>query len=180
MGWRQTKHVFFPQNPVLYNGSRDGYIRTCDVRLSGSNWPVMCLSQGKMASVTCLRELHDENYLLSSGLDGSVRPCIHGKKIKERFRPIFSNIEGTHCTYQWYCNVCISIFYPSVRFVWLDKKGSFRCPYWQAFEFSSFEFRGNLRPFPRDVVRAFQYNGVQLYCIRIFACAIVVENDNCI
>lgn len=66
----------FPQNPVLYNGSRDGYIRTCDVRLSGSNWPVMCLSQGKMASVTCLRELHDENYLLSSGLDGSVRPCI--------------------------------------------------------------------------------------------------------
>ena len=88
MGWRQTKHALFPQNPVLYNGSRDGYIRTCDVRLSGSNWPVMCLSQGKMASVTCLRELHDENYLLSSGLDGSVRPCIDGKKISERFRPI--------------------------------------------------------------------------------------------
>lgn len=64
---------FSRRNPVLYNGSRDGYIRTCDVRLSGSNWPVMCLSQGKMASVTCLRELHDENYLLSSGLDGSLK-----------------------------------------------------------------------------------------------------------
>ena len=101
---------FFPQNPVLYNGSRDGYIRTCDVRLSGSNWPVMCLSQGKMASVTCLRELHDENYLLSSGLDGSVRPFVDRKKIKKRIRPIFSDTEGTRCPHQWYCNVCISIF----------------------------------------------------------------------
>ena len=110
MGWRQTKHALFPQNPVLYNGSRDGYIRTCDVRLSGSNWPVMCLSQGKMASVTCLRELHDENYLLSSGLDGSVRPFVDRKKIKKRIRPIFSDTEGTRCPHQWYCNVCISIF----------------------------------------------------------------------
>ena len=109
-GWRQTKRALFPQNPVLYNGSRDGYIRTCDVRLSGSNWPVMCLSQGKMASVTCLRELHDENYLLSSGLDGSVRPFVDRKKIKKRIRPIFSDTEGTHCPHQWYCNVCISIF----------------------------------------------------------------------
>lgn len=65
--------IFFPQNPVLYNGSRDGCIRTCDVRVIGPNWPVMRLNQGELASITCLRVLHDENYLLASGLDGSVR-----------------------------------------------------------------------------------------------------------
>ena len=64
---------FFPQNPVLHNGSRDGCIRTCDVRVIGPNWPVMRLNQGELASITCLRVLHDENYLLASGLDGSVR-----------------------------------------------------------------------------------------------------------
>ena len=61
------------QNPVLFNGSRDGCIRTCDVRTLGYNWPVMCLKQGKMASITCIRALRNENHLLSSGLDGSVR-----------------------------------------------------------------------------------------------------------
>ncbi|KAJ7365490.1 DDB1- and CUL4-associated factor 4 [Desmophyllum pertusum] len=60
-------------NPVLYNGSRDGCIRTCDVRLTGSSWPVMCLRQGKLASITCIRVLHDENHLLASGLDGSLK-----------------------------------------------------------------------------------------------------------
>lgn len=60
-------------HPLLYNGSRDGCIRTCDVRLIGANWPVMCLNQGKLASITCLRVLHDENYLLASGLDGSLK-----------------------------------------------------------------------------------------------------------
>ncbi|XP_058965531.2 DDB1- and CUL4-associated factor 4 isoform X2 [Pocillopora verrucosa] len=60
-------------NPVLYNGSRDGCIRTCDVRVIGPNWPVMRLNQGELASITCLRVLHDENYLLASGLDGSLK-----------------------------------------------------------------------------------------------------------
>lgn len=60
------------QNPVLYNGSRDGCIRTCDVRTLGSNWPVLCLRQGELASITCLRVLRNENHLLASGLDGSV------------------------------------------------------------------------------------------------------------
>ena len=60
------------QNPVLFNGSRDGCIRTCDVRTLGYNWPVMCLKQGKLASITCIRALHNENHLLASGLDGSV------------------------------------------------------------------------------------------------------------
>lgn len=64
---------FSRSNPVLYNGSRDGCIRTCDVRVTGSSWPVMCLMQGKLASVTCIRVLHDENYILSSGLDGSLK-----------------------------------------------------------------------------------------------------------
>lgn len=60
-------------NPVLFNGSRDGCIRTCDVRTLGYNWPVMCLKQGKLASITCIRALHNENHLLASGLDGSLK-----------------------------------------------------------------------------------------------------------
>ncbi|RMX43852.1 hypothetical protein pdam_00017841 [Pocillopora damicornis] len=60
-------------NPVLYNGSRDGCIRTCDVRVIGPKWPVMRLNQGELASITCLRVLHNENYLLASGLDGSLK-----------------------------------------------------------------------------------------------------------
>ncbi|KAL9954888.1 hypothetical protein ACROYT_G042473 [Oculina patagonica] len=60
-------------NPVLYNGSRDGCIRTCDVRTLGSNWPVLCLRQGALASITCIRVLHNENHLLASGLDGSLK-----------------------------------------------------------------------------------------------------------
>lgn len=59
--------------PLLYNGSRDGCIRTCDIRSAVSNWPVMCMRQGKLASVTCIRALRDENYLLSSGLNGSLK-----------------------------------------------------------------------------------------------------------
>jgi len=62
------------QSPILYNGSRDGIIRTCDIRMTVSdNWPVLCMRQGVLASVTCIRALRDGNYLLSSGLDGSLK-----------------------------------------------------------------------------------------------------------
>lgn len=61
-------------SPILYNGSRDGIIRTCDIRMTVSdNWPVLCMRQGVLASVTCIRALRDGNYLLSSGLDGSLK-----------------------------------------------------------------------------------------------------------
>lgn len=60
-------------NPILFNGYRDGSIYTCDIRLTGPQCPVIRLRQGKLASITCIRVLHDENYVLSSGLDGSLK-----------------------------------------------------------------------------------------------------------
>ena len=72
--WTRFRRFSLYQSPILYNGSRDGIIRTCDIRMTVSdNWPVLCMRQGVLASVTCIRALRDGNYLLSSGLDGSVR-----------------------------------------------------------------------------------------------------------
>lgn len=66
---------FNSQNNLLFNGSRDGKIRTVDLRASpqttsfeGSHCPIL----KHQSSICALKLLKDENYLISSSYDGVV------------------------------------------------------------------------------------------------------------
>ncbi|EDO44052.1 predicted protein [Nematostella vectensis] len=63
---------FAPRTPILFNGSRDGLVRTSDIRLKEPKTPVLCFSHGKGAPITCIRVLNDDNYVISSAMDGSL------------------------------------------------------------------------------------------------------------
>ena len=58
------------QSPVLFNGFRNGDIKSSDIRLTGSRVPCMFMAQEK--PVTSLKLLRDDVYLLVSGMDETV------------------------------------------------------------------------------------------------------------
>lgn len=101
--WTRFRRFSLYQSPILYNGSRDGIIRTCDIRMAVTdNWPVLCMRQGVLASVTCIRALRDGNYLLSSGLDGSVS--------RREFRHVVC-AEIYFYSRKQSCACCVCLFY---------------------------------------------------------------------
>ncbi|KAK3756018.1 hypothetical protein QZH41_010024, partial [Actinostola sp. cb2023] len=62
---------FSSQSPVLFNGFRNGDIKSSDIRLTGSRVPCMFMAQEK--PVTSLKLLRDDVYLLVSGMDETIR-----------------------------------------------------------------------------------------------------------
>jgi WD repeat-containing protein 21A len=75
--WTNKSDVFYQQwdstSTLLFNGSRDGCVRTVDVRSPEALYRgTISAELHNTSSVCCIKLLTDENYLLSASIDGMV------------------------------------------------------------------------------------------------------------